>query len=675
MNGQAALAHLAYIGPGAGFAFLGSFLALVASLAASAVALCLLPFRLLRRALVRRKAGGRARVRKLVFLGLDGLDPTLTERFMDEGKMPNLERLRAQGGYRRLRTTYPALSPVAWSTFATGVNPGRHNIFDFLNRDLRSYAPLLSAARVSPPRRTLRLGPLRIPLSAPSIEMRRKSEPFWTILGRYFIPCTILRVPVTFPPDRFRGRLLSAMPAPDLRGTQGEFSFFTTDRARRAGDGGVVSMLERERDGYAGSLSGPANPFTVSAEPLRVRFHLRPNTGDAGYRLEIEGHSYALQPGAYTPWVRLRFRPGVGPAVHGIARFLLTEASPDVELYVTPLQLDPERPALPISQPRSFAVFLAKLLGTYSTLGLAEDTWALNEGAIGEDAFLAQAASIQSEREAMFFQALERARGGVVACVFDTSDRVQHMFFRHLDNAASPHAGVIEALYRDMDRLAGETLRRAGAGAAVFILSDHGFRRFERGVNLNSWLLRNGYLALETGRDEGGDYLEGIDWERTRAYSFGLGGLYLNQRGREARGSVAPEDAPPLIEELASRLSGLRDEETGAEAIRKAYPASSLYQGPYTGAAPDLIVGYAEGFRASWDGAKGKVTRRIFEPNDKAWSGDHCVDPELVPGVLFSNLPLDAADPGIEDLAPTALELFGVPRPPWMEGQPVAGVA
>src|SRR5262249_59468445 len=133
--------------------------------------------------LLRRR--GKPKIRKLIFLGLDGLDPRLTEQFMAEGKLPNFSRLAREGGFRRLRTTFPALSPVAWSTFATGVNPAKHNIFDFLNRDLKSYVPELSSSRVRPPQRILKLGQLRIPLSRPSVEMRRKSEPFWKILGRH----------------------------------------------------------------------------------------------------------------------------------------------------------------------------------------------------------------------------------------------------------------------------------------------------------------------------------------------------------------------------------------------------------------------------------------------------------------------------------------------------------
>jgi predicted AlkP superfamily phosphohydrolase/phosphomutase len=669
-------AHLAYIGPGAGFVFLESFFTLVVSILAGLLSIVLWPFRALFRIARRRSGFGAARVRKVIFLGLDGLDPSLTEKFMDEGKLPNLARLREQGSYRRLRTTFPALSPVAWSTFATGVNPAKHNIFDFLNRDLRSYVPELSSSRVRPSERILRLGKFRIPLSSPTLELRRRSKPFWEILGAQWIRSTILRVPITFPPQRFRGLLLSAMCTPDLRGTQGTFSWFKTGASVESFTGGNRYPLAARGDGFEGLLTGPDNSLVEDAGPIRIPFRIRRSNG-SDYALEIQDASYALRSGEYTPWVRLRFPTRAGISVRGIARFLLNDAGPELSLYVTPIQIDPEAPALPISEPRYYATYLSKLLGTFATLGMAEDTWALNEGAIDEEAFLTQARSIQQEREAMYFNALERTPRGVVACVFDTTDRVQHMFFRHLDpaRAGSRFTGVIEQLYRDMDRLVGKTLDHVDGDTALFVLSDHGFCSFRRGVNLNAWLHGNGYLVLEEGESEGGEAFAGVDWSRTSAYTFGFGGIYLNLRGREARGIVDAKDAAGLKNDLAARLAHLRDEDTGRIAISRICASSEVYQGPYLEAAPDLLVGYAEGYRASWDAALGRVTGSVFEDNTKAWSGDHCVDPALVPGVLFSNRKIDAEDPGIEDMAPTALRLFGIEPPGWMDGRSVIRLA
>jgi predicted AlkP superfamily phosphohydrolase/phosphomutase len=662
--------EFAYIGPGAGFAFFGSFLSIAISLLASLISLLIWPFRILILAL-RRGGSGKAKVKRAIFLGLDGLDPVLTEKWMAEGKLPNLSRLREQGTYSRLRTTFPALSPVAWSTFATGVNPGRHNIFDFLNRDLRTYAPELSSAKVRPPARSFRIGKWSIPLSGASVELRRKSEPFWKILGRHAVSSTILRVPITFPPESFKGRLLSAMSTPDLRGTQGTFSWFSTRVVPGAWEGGVRLPLTGSQDALRGSLTGP--------ERNTVGFVIRPCASSNCRVLEIQGQTFTLRVGQYTPWVRLRFSESTFPPTRGIVRFLLTESDPDVSLYATPVEIDPEHPALPISYPSYYSVYLAKLLGSFATLGMAEDTWALNEGAINEGAFLEQAKLIQQEREAMFFSALKRTRRGVLACVFDTPDRVQHMFYRYIDPARnqvgeSPHSATIENMYRDMDRIVGRAMSYLDSDTALFILSDHGFCSFRRGVNLNAWLHRNGYLALQAGLTEGGDYFEGIDWSQTRAYTFGLAGVYLNLSGREAHGIVEPDEAAALKAEIASKLESLTDEETGVVAIRGVYDSRTIYNGPYLEAAPDFVIGYAPGYRASWSAAVGKVTSAVFEDNLKCWSGDHCVDPRAVPGVLFSNRKFAIDNPGIEDIAPTALDLFGINAPRWMEGKALAAL-
>jgi len=664
-----------YIGPGAGFAFLGSFLSLIASFFLTAGSLLLWPFRAGRAVLRRRRGFRRAKVRRLIFLGLDGLDPRLAERFMAEGKLPNLSRLKEQGSFHRLRTTFPSLSPVAWSTFATGVSPAKHNIFDFLNRSLKSCVPELSSCRVRPARRALRIGRLRVPLWRPAVDMLRKSQTFWKILGEHAIGSTILRVPITFPPEEFNGRLLSAMCTPDLRGTQGSFTLFSTRLDGRAYEGGNRCPLRRLGQHLEGSLEGPVNELVEGASTLALPFRIVPRAGGDWVTLEIAGQKHRLRRGEYSPWFRLAFRAAPGVKVHGIARFLITETAPELSLYATPIQIDPEAPALPISHPSYYAAYLAKLLGSFATVGMAEDTWALNEGAIDEAAFLEQAWLTLAEREAMFENALAHTRRGVVACVFDTSDRVQHMFYRHLDGGGDPRwRGVIEDLYRRMDRLVGKAMEHLDAGTILLVLSDHGFCAFRRAVNLNSWLRHNGYLALAGEAEESGRSFEGVDWSRTRAYCLGLSGLYLNLRGRERHGVVAPgAEADALKRELITKLSGLEDGERGQVAIRQVYATDKLYRGPYLDAAPDLIIGYNEGYRTSWDAAVGKVTTRVIEDNPKRWSGDHSVDPALVPGVLFSSRRLDCDAPGIEDMAPTALDLFGVTPPAWMDGKPLFG--
>ena len=669
----------AYVGPGAGFAFVGSLFSLLAAFAAGAFALLVLPFRMAWRAVRGAQGYRKARIRKLIFLGLDGLEPDLVEKYIAEGRLPNLELLRKQGRYSRLRTTFPPLSPVAWATFATGSNPGKHNLFDFLNRNLRSYLPELSSSRVRPPAKVWKLGRWRVPLARPTVEMRRKSRSFWSLLGDNLISSTVLRVPITFPPEPFEGRLLSAMCTPDLLGTQGSFQLFTNAPAETEfEEAGACYPLRAEGQFLEGEIRGPDNTIRKGAGSMRIPFRLRVTRETGGGRLEIGGKSVDLPSDRFTPWVRLTFRAGLGIKVSGIGQFRLASLDPYVRLYLSPIAIDPEKPALPISHPTYYAPYLAKLLGEFSTLGLAEDTWALNERVIDEDSFLEQAYQICAEREAMFESALERAKKGVVACVFDTPDRIQHMFYRFLEPAHPAHAAngnsleryatSVEDLYERMDRIVGKAMRHVDESTVLFVLSDHGFKSFQRGVNLNAWLEREGYLAVKHGAG-GEGYLRDIEWSRTRAYSFGLAGIYLNVKGRESQGIVPRAKADRLSAEIARKLTGLIDEQHGAVAVNRAYAKAAVYKGPYVEAAPDIVVGYNPGYRSSWGVALGRVGGPVFEDNTKAWSGDHCVDPPLIPGVVFCNRDFESDEPGIEDMAPTALSLFGYKPPAYMDGR------
>lgn len=665
----------AYIGPGAGFAVLGSFLAVLAALLLGGVVLLTWPARHLLRARRRRRTHARSKTDRVVVLGLDGLDPGIAETMMAAGRLPYLARLREAGTYTRLATTCPAMSPVAWSSFMTGTGPGRHGIFDFLHRDPQSYLPYLSSARIRPSERMLRLGPLRFPLGGPELRSLRRSRPFWSVLGQHGIASTIIRVPITFPPEPFNGLLLSGMCVPDLRGTQGSFTFFTT--AGRAGGqhtGGEVIQLRSGNGLLRGSLPGPASPGG-SGSHAQAPFRLWPQ-GDGRAALAISGQRIVLRQGEYSDWVRVDFRLAPAMGASGICRFLLRQLSPEVELYVSPVNIDPERPALPVSHPRVYSVYLAKRLGSFATLGLAEDTWALNEGVLDDSAFLRQCELYRGEREAMLFNALENTRQGCVVCVFDTTDRVQHMFWRDRDASPGPRAekasafgGPIEAAYEQADDLVGRVMSRLGKRETLVVLSDHGFTAFRRGVNVNAWLRDNGYLALKPGAEGEAEWLKEVDWSRTRAYALGLGGIYLNLAGREANGIVPAGEADALKQELIQRLTGLRDEATGEAAIEIVFSTAAVNPGPYLDVAPDLLVGYAPGYRASWDAVQGKVAGPVVEDNTKRWSGDHCVDPRRVPGVLFCNQPLEASSASMIDIAPTVLALLGVEAPSYIEGR------
>ena len=678
----------AYIGPGAGFAIASSFLTVLATMALAVLGLLLWPINWLIRAIRGRRTFARAKIKRLVVLGLDGLEQSLVEKFIAAGKMPNLKRLREMGGYSLLETTIPPLSPVAWSTFLTGSNPGKHNIYDFLNSDRRTYLPHLSSVDIRPPTKTMKLGKYEIPLNKPEIRLMRKGKPFWNTLGEHGIFSSVIRVPITFPPQKCRGVVLSAMCAPDLRGTQGLFSFYSTrsdDDTERTG--GEQIRVQRAGDTVRSELVGPENSVIPGSGHMTVPFEVHIN-GDRG-TLRIEDKEYALDPGVYTPWITVSFKAGLGVTVSGVCRFLLVRTAPEFELYVMPINIDPENAAMPISYPVAYGSYLAKRYGTFATLGLAEDTWALNEDLIEDQAFVDQCLFIDAEREKQFFDALDNTGNGLVVCVFDGTDRLQHMFWRYLedDHPANPKnlrpdtykpngsEKVLVELYERMDVLVGETMRRTierDENTMLMVISDHGFCSFRRGIDLNAWLIENGYMVLKPDAQPGAGYLQSVDWSKTRAYTLGLAGMFINQKGREKHGIVeAGVEAQKVKDEIIAQLTGLKDPQNGELAIRRVFDKNKAYHGPYRDTAPDLIIGYNKGYRVAWDTAVGKVTDSVFHDNDKAWSGDHCIDPELIPGVFFCSHPIESESPRLMDLGPTALSLFGVDVPANMDGKPL----
>ncbi len=669
----------AYVGPGAGFAFLSSFLVLFLTFFLALFSILTWPFRLLFRILKGQKAYKKSQIQKLIIIGLDGMEPTLVEKFMSKGILQNFSRIKKTGAYARLQTTIPAISPVAWSSFMTGSNPSKHNIFDFLSRDTKTYLPDLSSARIGKPKKILSLGKYNIPLSKPEIKGLRKSIPFWKILGKQGIFSTILRVPITFPPEKFSGHLLSGMCAPDLKGSQGTFFFYTSDKDKiKEREGGINIPVDITGGKIRTYISGPENNLLKKEEELRLPLTLTIAEDKNGAELEVSGQKFKLKKDTFSDWIKLTFRPGLGMKIRAICRFYISQIHPHFEMYLTPLNIDPEKPALPISHPFIYSVYLSKLRGSFITLGEANDTWALNEGALDEEAFLELTYSNHKEWEDMLFNAINKTRKGLVTCVFETTDSIQHMFWRYLDNAhpalksgqTKMNPQVIEELYTKMDTLVGKVLEKLDDHSALIIMSDHGFKSFRRGVNLNSWLYLNGYLSLKKDKKTSEEWFKNVDWEKTRVYALGLGGIYINQKGREARGTVNPgQETEALKKELLEKLNSLKDEDKDSVAINKIFDRNELPPGPYLDNCPDLVVGYNEGYRVSWDSVKGKVNSVVFEDNTKAWSGDHCIDPRIVPGIFFCTQKINTANPSIIDIAPTVLELFGLDVPSHMDGK------
>ena len=583
---------------------------------------------------------------RFIILGFDGMDPVLAERWMDKGKLPNFSRLRDMGSFRALGTSNPPQSPVAWSSFATGLNPGQHGIYDFLRRDTQTYAPDFSISKVIPPGNTLELFDWKIPLEDGQIINRRLGKPFWSTLEDQGARSTVLRVPVTFPPDNIQ-RMLSGMGVPDLLGTQGTYTIYST-RPLLGGNSTRSVRIRPNRHGVIQTtLEGPPDPLKTELKTMTVPMTIAP--ANPGVVVVIGGERAKLEVGQWSDWIDVDFKFFGFMSAPGIVRLHLVQDYPNVQLYVSPIHIDPKNPVVTLSSPPGYASELARKFGDFHTIGMPEETWSLNEGHISDDAFLDMEKTILTERELMFFDAMERNDSELVIGVFVQTDRISHMFYRGIDKQHPLHKNTdqrgrnaIYWIYRQADRILGKTLDRMAASDRLIVLSDHGFAPFRHAVHLNRLLLDNGYLVLQAGSNESGIGFATVDWSKTSAYAGGLNGLYLNLKGRESQGIVEEHQIASLKAGLIEKLTAVADPRNGESMVRQVYDGQSIYHGNANEDKPDLVVGYQPGYRASWQTTLGAVPKVQVEANDRKWSGDHCIAPDAVPGVLFTSF--DAND-------------------------------
>jgi len=656
---------------------------------------------------------------KLVILGFDGLDPHLVDRWMKAGQLPNISRLASTGSVRPLTTTHSPESPTAWASFATGVNPGKHNIFDFLVRDTTTYLPDLGMIRREPPKFFLGY----VPLAKPKLFSLRGGTSFWVAAGQAGVRSSILTVPVTFPPEQVpHGELLSGLPLPDIRGTMGTFYYFATDLSRyEEGNtefGGVLKRLVVDRDIAQTEILGPPSPIIrqqihqlrsksprlsdadrakvaelQAGEDIRVPMTIRWNRAAKTATVEIQGQSLLLEPGKMSRWIDIEFRANFLVRLHGMAQVLLMNADKELQLYMSPVNWKPDNPPLPISSPESFAGDLFHRLGHFRTLGWAEATWPLNEGRMDERTFMEDLYKAFDDRAQVILSRIDAGRWDLLVGVIESTDRVQHMMWRLHDPAhpmydaalAAQYGDSILRVYRRADQFVGEVLEHVDPATTILIVSDHGFHSWRKAVNLNTWLVQQGYMVLQTqgvappGEKKlddlfgGGEFWENVDWSRTRAYAMGLGQIYFNLRGRESQGIVSPgAEAKQLADELSARLLTMTDPDDGKRIVRAVYKRDDVYSGEYLHNASELQVGMEDGYRVSWQTTLGGSPQGIVYPNMKKWSGDHGgYDYATTAGVLISNRPVKTDTPSIVDIAPTVLRFFGVQIPREIDGKSI----
>ena len=633
---------------------------------------------------------------RMIVLGVDGLDPLLLERFVDQGLMPNCKRLMETGSFRRLRTSDPPQSPVAWSNFISGTNPGGHGIFDFMARDPRldQIKPFLSMSRAEQAGTTLKIGNWQLPLSSGTIRNLRKGPTFWTHLEERGIPCTVLRVPANFPPTEGEAVSLSGMGTPDVLGGYGTFAYFTDDPATATHEvqGGSIYRVDVDDNVARCVLPGPENSFVAVGDPeeMKVKEKEREEKRRRGEAAEwttdipfqvyfdparplakivIQDQAFVLKEGEWSEWIAVRFQmlPHLVD-VAGICRFYLKQMQGKFALYASPVNIDPAHPAVPISTPPDYSRRLVRELGYFYTQGMAEDTKALSAGVLTSAEYRQQATFVLNERMEFFKHELARYKRGFFFHYFSNLDLSSHVFWRTIDHQhplysvalAAEHGDFIPALYQSVDEAIGLALDRLDERTVLCVMSDHGFTSFRRQFNLNSWLMENLYIWPKVSRAQSvNTYFADVDWTRTKAYGLGFNGLYLNLKGRELHGKVVPgAEADRLCSDLISRLTAYRDPQTGDQVISNVYRAKDIYSGPYASDGPDLIVAYNNFYRASNETVRGEFPRGLVLDNTDAWSGDHCIDSQFVPGVLLCNRPIKSDKPALEDLAPTILAQF-----------------
>jgi len=630
------------------------------------------------------RGSGRAETRtKVLVLGFDGMDPRLLDRWLKEGKLPAFGRLIGNGDFRRLRTSIPPQSPVAWSNFNTGTDPGGHGIFDFMHRDPNTYFPIFSATLSTEGKRALRVGNLVLPLSGGEVKNLMQGRTFWQVLDDHDIPATIFKIPSNYPPVPTRQRTISGMGTPDLKGSYGISTFFTTDPGIPKGElsGGRVYEVFVIGNRVEAQLPGPVNTFKKGRPEALLDFQVFIDPKNPVAKVVLPDQEFILKEKEWSGWKKVRFGLIPTQSVGGICMFHLKEVRPHFKLYVSPINIDPGSPALPISTPESYARELDKVFGPYFTKGLPADTSALDNGVLDDGEFLEQDDMILREGERMFDYEFARFESGLLFYYVSSTDQRQHMFWRLIDEnhpaydpeLASRYGRTVENIYTEADRFLDHVLQRIDKDTVVMVMSDHGFNPFRRGFNLNTWLFENGYHRLRNPwKQEEGSLFDNTDWSRSRAYGVGLNGLYINQRGRERDGIVnAGADSDNLIRELAVKLEQVVDPKTGERAILKAYVSKDVYHGPQVAHAPDIVCGFNEGFRISWDSPLGKFPKNVFEDNKEKWSGDHMGAPDIIPGILVTNRKVRAEFPALYDLTAAILEIFGLPKTKEMIGETI----
>ena len=620
---------------------------------------------------------------KVIVLGIDGMDPVLLRKFVQKGEMPTFKKLFEKGYFGPLQTTMPPQSPVAWSSFISGTNPGGHGIYDFIHRDVSTFTPYLSTSRSFGSDKSLNMGKWSIPLKGGKVELLRRGPAFWNVLENNNIPASLFKLPANFPVVDHKANMISGMGTPDLLGSYGTFTFFSQTDVPDAEkfSGGRVVKLSSENHTFKSKLEGPINSFRNDNSNTTVDFTIFRDPWDKTVKISIQDHEILLRQGEWSEWVPLKFELlPMFAGVSGMVRIYVKQVHPYLQVYMSPINIDPMDPTLPISGNSSYSKELSQAIGRFYTQGFPEDTKALSHGIFSNEEFLKQSKLVLEERRNAFEYEFNQFNEGFFFFYFSSIDQNTHMMWRDMDpshplyepDASKEAKDAVYYFYKQMDDIAKQTLAKMDSSSTLMIMSDHGFAPFGREFHLSTWLAENDFMAAtDKNKLYDSSYYDYVDWSKTKAYAMGLNGIYLNLYGRDTYGSVMPREATKIKKEIIEKLEDVRDPKTGKRMVIKAYDSHEIYSGPFLDIAPDIIVGYASGYRISDEAVLGKFPKEVVGDRIDKWSADHCMDWTIVPGTLITNKEVGAPKPAIWDLAPSIINSFGLDVPAEMDGKPV----
>lgn len=578
---------------------------------------------------------------KVVIIGIDAMSPEVVKRLIAKRVLPNFAKLH----FSYLSTTTPPETPVAWSAAATGNNPGQYGIYDFIDRNPETYLPRLCLTEE------------KSGLIKTEYKSCMKGLPFWKILNEKGINTTIIRWPVTFPAEEVKGRMFAGLGTVDISGALNSYSFFTNDPNAVNGKGAEkVILLPCDKAEFSTYIQGPTVRKRGIASQIRAQLKLIPS----GKNLLIKSGNTEIEisPNTWSPFFRVAFEVLPFHFVKGICKAYLVSSYPDLKLYLSSVQIDPADQAYPLTFPKEYGSELENQIGLFYTLGMPEETKAVTEGKLPFNAFIEQINEIEQQREAHLKFEINRFKDGLLAFIFDAGDRLQHLTWEPLEEGNNIVPQAIEDYYISKDRLLGEITELIDNDTKLIIMSDHGFSTFSRQVNINRWLLENGYLKCTQEADMNSELFKAVDWNSTKAYAVGFTSLYLNLKGREKSGIVENSEIYQILQEIKNGLLKLQD--GASKVVNCVYFGKDIYSGEYSQFAPDIVIGFAPGYRMSSQSVIGGVGECILANNDSLWKADHLIDSNQVPGVLFTNFKTSKLKPAIIDIAPTVLDLFGI---------------